>query len=236
MKKVKVHRYVSGKRPDYAPTASSDEESEEDDFMEKRGRPYEEIDGVPNIPQANEQIHKSKEEDDPRLRRLTRLDRQRENADEIRIERRRHVQEPEVLLTDINEKAKERIKLDSSESSEDEDLSDEEIERRREALKQRVLSRKEADEELIKEEDEEEKSGDSSESSSEYEEYTDSEEETGPRLKPVFVRKRDRITVMEKEKEAQKQKQVEMEAKKLVEERKKQTLRVKSFYLNVLHT
>ncbi|XP_011494277.1 PREDICTED: microfibrillar-associated protein 1 [Ceratosolen solmsi marchali] len=225
MKKVKVHRYVSGKRPDYAPTASSDEESEEDDFMEKRGRPYEEIEGVPNIPQTNDHI-KTKEDDDPRLRRLTRLDRQRENTDEIRAERRRHVQEPEVLMTDINEKSKERIKLDSSESSEDEDLSDEEIERRREALKQRVLSRKEVDEELIKEEDEEEKSGDSSESSSEYEEYTDSEEETGPRLKPVFVRKRDRITVMEKEKEAQRQKQVELEAKKLVEERKKQTLRM----------
>jgi hypothetical protein len=37
---------------------------------------------------------------------------------------------------------------------------------------------------------EEEKSeGESEEESSEYEEYTDSEEETGPRLKPVFVRK-----------------------------------------------
>ena len=37
---------------------------------------------------------------------------------------------------------------------------------------------------------EEEKSeGETEEESSEYEEYTDSEEETGPRLKPVFVRK-----------------------------------------------
>ena len=37
---------------------------------------------------------------------------------------------------------------------------------------------------------EEEKSdADSEEESSEYEEYSDSEEETGPRLKPVFVRK-----------------------------------------------
>ncbi len=35
MKKVKVHRYVSGKRPDYA-AVSSDEESEDEDFLEKR--------------------------------------------------------------------------------------------------------------------------------------------------------------------------------------------------------
>ena len=40
-------------------------------------------------------------------------------------------------------------------------------------------------EEEKKSEDEEEEEEDSSE----YEEYTDSEEETGPRLKPVFVRK-----------------------------------------------
>jgi microfibrillar-associated protein 1 len=36
---------------------------------------------------------------------------------------------------------------------------------------------------------EDEKPGESDEESSEYEEYSDSEEETGPRLKPVFVRK-----------------------------------------------
>lgn len=36
---------------------------------------------------------------------------------------------------------------------------------------------------------EEEEVGSGSEQSSEYEEYTDSEDETGPRLKPVFVRK-----------------------------------------------
>lgn len=36
---------------------------------------------------------------------------------------------------------------------------------------------------------EEEKLGESESESSEYEEYSDSEEETGPRLKPVFVRK-----------------------------------------------
>jgi hypothetical protein len=55
---------------------------------------------------------------------------------------------------------------------------------------------------------------------------SDSEEEMGPRLKPVFVRKKDRVTVMEREREAQRQKQVEIEAKKMAEERRKYTLKV----------
>lgn len=54
----------------------------------------------------------------------------------------------------------------------------------------------------------------------------DSEEETGPRLKPVFVRKKDRVTIIEKEREAIKQKQIEVEAKKMAEERRKYTLKV----------
>lgn len=54
-----------------------------------------------------------------------------------------------------------------------------------------------------------------------------SDEETGPRLKPIFVRKKERVTIIEKEKEEIKQKQLEHEQKKLVEERRRATLRVK---------
>ncbi|XP_033222095.1 microfibrillar-associated protein 1-like [Belonocnema kinseyi] len=223
MKKVKVHRYVSGKRPDYAPAASSEEESEEDDFLEKRVHKLYDESEV-NTESLEPSQSKVRDEDDPRLRRLTRLNRQKEAESEYRTERHRHVHEPEVLQTEP-ERLRERIKLESSDSSEDEELSDSEIERRREALKKRMLSKKDAEEELIRD-DEEEKSGDSSEETSEYEEYTDSEEESGPRLKPIFVSKKDRITVMEKEKEALKQKQAEAEAKKMAEERRRQTLRL----------
>lgn len=219
MKKVKVHRYVSGKRPDYA-AASSDEESEDEDFLEKRTlKSYDDGEAIADI-----SVHshtRSRDEDDPRLRRLTR---QKETTTEVRSERHRHIHEPELIEIEL-ERTRERIKLESSDSSEDEELSDSEIEKRREALKQRVLSKKDTEEELIQGE-EEERSCESSEESSDYEEYTDSEEETGPRLKPVFVCKRDRITVMEKEKEATRQKQAEAEAKKLAEERKRQTLRM----------
>lgn len=59
MEKVKVKRYVSGKRPDYAPMESSDEEDEEFQFIKK----------------AKEQEMEPEEKDDdlasdPRLRRL----------------------------------------------------------------------------------------------------------------------------------------------------------------------
>lgn len=55
----------------------------------------------------------------------------------------------------------------------------------------------------------------------------------GPRLKPVFVRKKDRITIMEKEREELKEKQAEVEAKKMAEERKRHTLRVRLTVSNV---
>lgn len=36
MQKVKVQRYISGKRPEYAPKDVSDESSNEEDFFENR--------------------------------------------------------------------------------------------------------------------------------------------------------------------------------------------------------
>ena len=36
MKKVKVHRYVSGKRPEYAPASSDEEVTDEEDFTAPR--------------------------------------------------------------------------------------------------------------------------------------------------------------------------------------------------------
>lgn len=36
MQKVKVQRYISGKRPEYAPQDASDESSNDDDYFENR--------------------------------------------------------------------------------------------------------------------------------------------------------------------------------------------------------
>jgi hypothetical protein len=40
MQKVKVQRYISGKRPEYAQYDSSDEESEGDDFIDNRNKGF----------------------------------------------------------------------------------------------------------------------------------------------------------------------------------------------------
>ena len=65
-----------------------------------------------------------------------------------------------------------------------------------------------------------------SESSSEYEEYTDSEDDTGPRLKPVFVPKSDRVTIKEKEELAKEEEAIEREKKRQSDLRKKESHRV----------
>ncbi|KAK9694033.1 Microfibril-associated/Pre-mRNA processing [Popillia japonica] len=220
MQKVKVHRYVSGKRPDYAQDHKSDSESEDEDFMEKRNPPSQQ-------PATPEREPSDEDLNDPRLRRL----KIREIDTEVRPERRRHVIEPEVLEESDDEHQDDVINLPEPkhtlEAPDDEEseaeLSDTEIEKRREMLKKRILVKQEEHEVMTKEE---EKSDSESSESSEYEEYTDSEEETGPRLKPVFVLKKDRVTVIEKEKENLKKKQLELEAAKQAEERRRQTLRM----------
>ena len=75
---------------------------------------------------------------------------------------------------------------------------------------------------MVEEEDKSE-----SESSSEYEEYTDSEDETGPRLKPVFVPRTDRVTIKEKEAQAREEQALEQEKKKQSDLRKRESHRVR---------
>ncbi|KAJ1531451.1 hypothetical protein ONE63_000130 [Megalurothrips usitatus] len=240
MQKVKVHRYVSGKRPDYAPMSSSEEESEEEDFIEHQGAPTKPTRPPPRHTESPTELYDESElADDPRLRRLMTRHAPKSEEDEDRRERHRHIHEPEVLESSEEEEAEEmeaepegrrperRTEADSSQSEDEEELSDEEIERRRLLLRQKLLSRKEEQEpEVMLKEEDQQSVAESGEESSEYEEESDSEEETGPRLKPVFVRKKDRITIMEKEKEEMKEKQAEVEAKKLAEDRKRQTLRL----------
>ena len=74
---------------------------------------------------------------------------------------------------------------------------------------------------LVEEEDKSE-----SPSSSEYEEYTDSEDETGPRLKPVFVPRNDRLSIKEKEELAKQEAEAEQNRKRQAELRKRESHRV----------
>lgn len=239
MQKVKVHRYVSGKRPDYAPMSSSEEESEEEDFIEHQGAPVSRPTRPPprHTESPTELYDESIAAEDPRLRRLMTRHAVPDEHEDDRLERHRHIHEPEVLETSEEEieeteeaemrRPERRAEADSSQSEDEEELSDEEIERRRQVLRQKLLSRKEDQEpEVMLKEEDQQSPAESGEESSEYEEESDSEEEMGPRLKPVFVRKKDRITIMEKEREELKEKQAEIEAKKMAEDRKRQSLRL----------
>lgn len=238
MKKVKVSRYISGKRPEYAQYESSDEESADEDFIQtNRGRID---DGDAGQFDQNEEHEPEGEVDynDPRLKRL--MVRSTDDFEEDVRQRHRTIHEPEVLSDDDEssdarsrsdspevqqqQQRIRRISLDRSDSESDEDLSDSEIERRRQILRQKALQKKQDEELLAKEE---EKQSEISESeSSEYETEEESENENEPRLKPLFVRKRDRTTVIEKERELDKQKQQEYEQKRQLKERRRQTLRL----------
>uniref|UniRef100_A0A674P062 Microfibril associated protein 1 n=1 Tax=Takifugu rubripes TaxID=31033 RepID=A0A674P062_TAKRU len=205
MEKVKVKRYVSGKRPDYAPMQSSDEEEEDFQFI-KKGKEIE-----PEVEQEEDDVS------DPRLRRL--LNRVSEDVEE-RLARHRQISEPEVVAESSEDSDEGTWHPEREESKEEE-----EEERRRAMMRQRAVERKNEEMEVM-EVEEEGKSGDESESESEYEEFTDSEDEAEPRLKPVFIRKKDRITVAEREAEEQKQRELEAEAKRQAEERRRYTLKI----------
>lgn len=220
MQKVKVHRYISGRRPKYAPKESSDEESGDEFTFERRQQPV-----IPEpIP-----IDEEAEKNDPRLRRLQR--REQQDNEEERMERHRMIHEPEILSVGaegeepVDEVEARAARWRDEEDSDVEELDDEEIERRRLMLRQRALARAQEEELLDLEEEGHSDEGESEDS--EYEEYTESEEEdTGPRLKPVFVRKRDRVTIQERERLALKEKELEHEAKRIAEERRRTTLKI----------
>merc|ERR1740128_514473 len=116
---------------------------------------------------------------------------------------------------------------DESDDSDDEEVDEDAIARRRELMRQRALYKAQAgdvQEEMLPRD--EEKSGPESEEEETSEEETDSEEEEGARLKPVFVRAKDRLTIQEREREEAKARQLEKEAARAAEERRRQTLRM----------
>jgi len=286
MQKVKVQRYVSGKRPSYMAAGGGGHHSDsedEDDFTTagpssrmagrtgRRG--YDEdfkIEMIKEEAEEEDEENDQKPVDDPRLRRLAARkargaedddddgDEKDEEEDEDRARRGRHrrIHEPEILSNgeddsdssddarpgrsgagggggddddDDEEGGTQRMDLDSDDSSSgDDDLDEEGIQRRRDLMRQRALARAQigvGQEEILAKEDEKSASEDEEETSSE-EETSDSEEEEGARLKPVFVRKKDRLTVQEREREEAKQREQEREAARAAEARRRETLRM----------
>ena len=276
MQKVKVSRYISGKRPEYAGRGSSDEddeESEEEDFVQSRRRNKrewspdvagtsqeyrgEEEEGAPSEAQSAEQ-----DVSDPRIRRLMaakqtggrhRRARRRHGSDDAaagdssddeddRVARHRRIHEPEVLSDgddgkkkdDDDDEEEEDMDTDSSAvSSGEDDMDEEAIQRRRDLMRQRALAKAQiglGPEEVMEKEEEREAAagGAGSEESDETseEESSDSDEEEGARLKPVFVRKGDRLTIQEREREEAKEREAERQAQVQRDQRKKETMRM----------
>lgn len=256
MQKVKVHRYISGKRPEYAKD-DSDESSQDEDFIDNKksfkiGRMMNIRDNLQrdsSDSEDNDEVNKYERSgqvsdddeavDDPRLRRLITARKQDDNSDERHERHRRHVARPErassssASSSDDEENSNlvagtertRRISICSESDSGSNEASDDEIERRRQILREKALKQREV--ELMQKEEENIAVASSSSSEEESTEYEDeSEEDREPRLKPQFIRRRDRTTIIEKEKDLVKQKQLEQEAKKAAKERRKQTLRL----------
>jgi len=120
------------------------------------------------------------------------------------LEQHRHIHQIKLI------KRSTPIKVVSSDS---EELSESEITKRRRVLKKHILS-KEKTTKLIEDEKEDESS----------EESFYSEEDTV--IKPLFIHKEDRITIMEKEKEMIQQLQAEIEAEKWTEDRRRDSIKM----------
>lgn len=142
MQKVKVHRYVQGKRPEYAPESTSEEESDDDDFLESRkvrgASPTTKFDADQVVQLPSDALN------DARLKRLGGLTSRHGQKD------RRPLHEPQVIQDDSsddesdmerNRRSRRQVSGDERDSNDDDgELSDSEIERRRQRLRQKVLN------------------------------------------------------------------------------------------------
>ena len=79
---------------------------------------------------------------------------------------------------------------------------------------------------MAKEEEKDASADEDDEDETTEEETDDSDAEEGARLKPIFIRKKDRLTVQERDREEAKQRQIEREAQILAEQRRRDTLRI----------
>ncbi|XP_019851343.1 PREDICTED: microfibrillar-associated protein 1-like [Amphimedon queenslandica] len=229
MEKVKVTRYVSGKRPAYAQEESSSDSNEESEEEEEEKQTINNID----IETAQERLNRQRllyseseseeEEEEEEEEGVGGVSGEEGDDEEVELIQRKamkeHLEERQLILLESDDEEKD---------DDDDDDDDEAIDRRRELMRERAKLR--TQEELLAdgpEEDEQEIiKKEESEESSEYEDYSDSDNEQDLRLKPVFVRKTDRVTIKDERALEQEDKRKEKERKVMEEKRKKESNRL----------
>lgn len=276
LQKVRVERYISGKRPGYAKKnqqslGSEKNYSDDEDFLcqreiktvQQKSQLYDPTEEQYSDDSLNEQQNSksyitrnnavelqekhythddksnSSEVNDRRLKRLMKFKRESEKEGyvkkELQLFNRRRIHEPEIL-SDGDERVKfkpqREIDLENSdtctEEDEDENEEEEAVQRRRDLMRKRAIARAQAgieqEELMVKEDEMQVKTESSSAEDSSVEDSSDSEEEI--RNKPVFVRKKDRLSTHEREREETRQRRLEEEEARKAELRRKESLRV----------
>uniref|UniRef100_A0A1I7XNG1 MFAP1 domain-containing protein n=1 Tax=Heterorhabditis bacteriophora TaxID=37862 RepID=A0A1I7XNG1_HETBA len=217
MQKVKVQRYVAGKVPDFAKEADTDSEDDvrkeeskkhRDDHRERESRlfHYKPINRYDNIFFLAKVLKKEESDEDIEM-----------------VEKRR--QRARLRRLDLEQQ--------QVQEEEDEGSDDEDFDRRRHQLRERAklreleLQKNKVELKEEEEEDEDEESEEDEESSE------DEEDDTLPRLKPVFsqifsvfVRKKDRISLIEAEKEKKVLEEQRKDEERKRDERKKDSARL----------
>lgn len=240
MQKVKVRRYIAGKRPDFASDSEgeksglSDFESEEAPQKRRRTFAAPEKESISAI----EQEPTAEELNDPRIRRLlalksTLVEEDGANEEDVEDKIARHRRFRAIGNRDSSD---DEAKDGDEDGEEAEDVDEEELARRRELIRQRARRRRVV-EELDLERAELSRIGDPDAEADheeeleeeEEEEYTSSSSEDGmgaPKLKPVFVRKEERITLQAKQRADQIAAEAAAETKRLADERRRDTLKL----------
>ncbi|RGB26094.1 splicing factor, Prp19-binding domain-containing protein [Rhizophagus diaphanus] len=216
---VKVQRYWPGKAPKGATEYSSSEEDEEEQQFERQ----KETDLVTSVQKV--EITEQEAASDRRLRRLKEA---KEGSTQVFDRRRRHLEDEE----DKEDIQKDQLQV--IEALQEVELDDDAEIQRRLLKRNRALEIRRQEEERLKalEEEEraqttkaeEEEEESESEVTSEYETDSEEEEQTSRKLlKPVFIPKAHRETVLERERMEKLEEEAERKRLQELEERKKES-------------
>ncbi|CAH8450590.1 unnamed protein product [Heterobilharzia americana] len=239
MVKVKVQRYVAGKKPDFASSSSSgsDEEQTVNDteeikaFTSRPGLLRDRLRGQEHAKSTVDGGEQPTAEElaDPRFRRLMRAKDQLSQSSEDEEEADRVTRHKKYRKS--GHYSEESPQNSDAEDADEEDVDEAELMRRRELIRKKALAAQiNAEAEKYDRDAKNDTGYDDAEAEDELgyseEEYTSSDDEVAPKLKPVFVRARDRITLQAKHKADQLAQETEAEVKRLAEERRKTTLKM----------